>query len=336
MRRRDFIKGIAGSTIAWPLAAAAQQRGQKRRVAVLMGGLTRGEADGQAEVDAFEEGLKGIGWKLGGNIELDYRWPGAELAQVSVAANEIVAMRPDLVVSRSTPATAIMLNRGLPIVFVLVADPISSGFVQNLGHPGGSVTGFSIFETSVGGKWLGLLKEAAPTVSRVSLLFNPETAPFADGYLHSAQAAAPTLGTTVIPAPCGSIADIEGAFAARAHEDAGGIIIINDTFLVERRHLITEFATAERGVNLLRGRLSGYPSARRIICRSHPAWCAAWRLAGSGTSQIHAVDQSQGCASNRSRPAAVAHYSCRRGDRMSNCVVGLRRIWAARRRCRAA
>jgi putative tryptophan/tyrosine transport system substrate-binding protein len=204
------------------------------------------EADGQAEVDAFEEGLKGIGWKLGGNIELDYRWPGAELAQVSVAANEIVAMRPDLVVSRSTPATAIMLNRGLPIVFVLVADPISSGFVQNLGHPGGSVTGFSIFETSVGGKWLGLLKEAAPTVSRVSLLFNPETAPFADGYLHSAQAAAPTLGATVIPAPCGSIADIEGAFAARAHEDAGGIIIINDTFLVERRHLITEFATRYR------------------------------------------------------------------------------------------
>ena len=246
MRRRDFIKGIAGSTIAWPLAAAAQQREQKRRVVVLMGGLTQGEADGQAEVVAFEEGLKEIGWKLGGNIELDYRWPGAELAQVSVVANEIIAMRPDLVVSRSTPATAIMLNRGLPIVFVLVADPISSGFVQNWGHPGGSVTGFSVFETSVGGKWLGLLKEAAPTVSRVSLLFNPETAPFADGYLHSAQAAAPTLGATVIPAPCGSIADIEGAFAARAREDAGGIIIINDTFLVERRHLITEFATRYR------------------------------------------------------------------------------------------
>ena len=87
MRRRDFIKGIAGSTIAWPLAAAAQQREQKRRVAVLMGGLTQGEADGQAEVDAFEEGLKEIGWKLGGNIELDYRWPGAELAQVSVVAS---------------------------------------------------------------------------------------------------------------------------------------------------------------------------------------------------------------------------------------------------------
>src|SRR5215469_4319972 len=96
MRRRDFIKGIAGSTIAWPLAAAAQPRAQKRRVAVLMGGLTSGEAAGQAEVDAIEEGLKEIGWKLGSNIQLDYRWPGAELAQVSVVANEIVAMRLDV------------------------------------------------------------------------------------------------------------------------------------------------------------------------------------------------------------------------------------------------
>ena len=195
---------------------------------------------------AFENGLKELGWKPGGNIDLDYHWPGAALDQVSIAANEIIAMRPDLVVSRSTPATAMVINRGLPIVFVLVADPISSGFVQDLGHPGGNATGFSVFETSVGGKWLELLKEAAPTVSRVALLFNPETAPFADGYLHSAKAAAPTLGATVIPAPCGSTADIEGAFAARAGEDVGGIIIINDTFLVERRRLITEFATRYR------------------------------------------------------------------------------------------
>ena len=104
MRRRDFIKLTVGSAAAWPLTARAQQREQKRRVVVLMGGLTQGEANGQAEVDAFEEGLKEIGWKLGSNIELDYRWPGAELAQVSIAANEIVAMRPDLVaVARHRP-----------------------------------------------------------------------------------------------------------------------------------------------------------------------------------------------------------------------------------------
>src|SRR5215472_10583340 len=130
MRRRDFIKGIVGSASAWPLTTRAQQREQKRRVAVLMGGLLPGDFGGQAEAAALEAGLTELGWKLGGNIELEYRWPGAELDQVSIAANEIVAMRPDLVVSRSTPTTAIMMNRGLPIVFVLVTDPLFSGFVN--------------------------------------------------------------------------------------------------------------------------------------------------------------------------------------------------------------
>ena len=138
MRRRDFIKGISVWT-ALPRAARAQPREQKRRVAVLMGGLLSGDLDGQAEAAALEAGLTELGWKLGGNIELEYRWPGAELDQISIAANEIVAMRPDLVVSRSTPTTAIMMNRGLPIVFVLVNDPLFSGFVQNLGRPGGNV-----------------------------------------------------------------------------------------------------------------------------------------------------------------------------------------------------
>jgi putative ABC transport system substrate-binding protein len=241
MRRRDFIKGISIWT-ALPLAARAQPREQKRRVAVLMGGLLPNDPGGQAEVDAFESGLTELGWKLGSNIELTYRWPGAELDQVSIAANEIVAMRPDLVVSRSTPTTAIMMNRGPPIVFVLVTDPLFSGFVQNLGRPGGSVTGFSLFEGSVGGKWLALLKEAAPPISRVSLLFNPETAPFAENYRRSAEVAAPTLGVTVVSAPCGSAAHIESAFAARAREDGGGIIGIPDTFINEHRDLIIELA----------------------------------------------------------------------------------------------
>ena len=245
MRRRDFIKGISVWT-AWPLAARAQPREQKRRVAVLMGGLFSNDPGGQAEAAAFESGLTELGWKLGGNIELEYRWPGAELDQVSIAANEIIAMRPDLVVSRSTPTTAIMMNRGLPIVFVLVTDPLFSGFVQSLRRPGGSVTGFSLFESSVGGKWLALLKEAAPEISRVSLLFNPETAPFAEGYRRSAEAAAPTLGISVVSAPCGNVAHIESAFAERAREGSGGIIGIPDTFINEHRDLIIELATRHR------------------------------------------------------------------------------------------
>jgi putative tryptophan/tyrosine transport system substrate-binding protein len=241
MRRRDFIKGFSVWT-AWPLAAQAQPREQKRRVAVLMGGLFSNDSGGQAEAAALEAGLTELGWKLGGNIELEYRWPGAELDQVSIAANEVVALRPDLVVSRSTPTTAIMMNRGLPVVFVLVTDPLISGFVQNLGRPGGSVTGFSLFEGSVGGKWLALLKEAAPAISRVSLLFNPEVAPFAENYRRSAEAAAPTLGITVVSAPCGDAAHIESAFAERAREGSGGIIGIPDTFINEHRDFIIELA----------------------------------------------------------------------------------------------
>lgn len=246
VRRREFITLLSGAVAAWPRAAFAQPREQKRRVAVLMGGLMRGDPGGQAETAAFEEGLIELGWKLGGNIELDYHWPGAELDQVTVAANEIAAMRPDLVVSRSTPATAAIRNRGVPIVFVLVADPKGSAFVQDLGRPGGTLTGFSTFEASVGGKWLGLLKEAAPAVSHVSLLFNPETAPFADGYLQSAQAAAQTLRTTITSAPCGGTADIEAAFAAGARDRGGGIIGIADTFITEHRDFIIALAARYR------------------------------------------------------------------------------------------
>ena len=246
MKRREFITLVGSTAIAWPVVARSQQHNQKHRVAVLMGGLELGDTEGQAEAAALEEGMREIGWKPGDNVSLDYRWPGAELDQVTVAANEVVGMRPELVVSRSTPATAAIVNRGYPVVFVLVADPIGSGFVPNLGHPGGSITGFSTFEKSVGGKWLELLKEAAPAVTRVSLLFNPATAPFADGYLHAAQGAAQTLGATVIPAPCGNATDIEDAFTARARESDGGIIIIVDTFLVEHRSLIIELAARHR------------------------------------------------------------------------------------------
>jgi putative ABC transport system substrate-binding protein len=240
VRRREFIAGLGGVVLITPLAARVQQSEQKRRVAVLMGGLTEGDAGEQKEVSAFEDGLNELGWKPGRNIELDYRWPGAGLDKVTIAANEVVAMRPDLVVSRSTPATAAIINRGLPVVFVLVADPLGSGFVQNLRRPGGDVSGFSNFETSVGGKWLELLKQAAPMVSQVALLFNPGTAPFAESYLRSARAAALSLGVTMIPAPCGIPTDIENAFAARAREDGSGIMIPLDTFLVAHRDLIIE------------------------------------------------------------------------------------------------
>jgi putative ABC transport system substrate-binding protein len=245
MRRRDFI-ALPAMAVIWSTSASAQQRDKKRRVAVLLGGLVRGDPSGQAEVAAFEDGLRQLGWKPGGNIELDYHWPGAEVAQVLAAAKEIGASRPDLVVSRSTPATAALKDTGLPVVFVLVADPVGSGFVQKFSQPGGNLTGFSNFEASVGSKWLELLKEASPAVSRVALLFNPRTAPYADAYLHAAQTAAQALGATVIAAPCSTSDDIESALAARAHEGGGGVIGIIDTFVAEHGDQIIDLVQQQR------------------------------------------------------------------------------------------
>jgi putative tryptophan/tyrosine transport system substrate-binding protein len=247
MRRRKFITLAGCAAIAWPLSARAQQLGKKRHIAVLMGGLSQGDAGGQMEAAAFEAGLKELGWSPGDNIDIDYRWPGAGIDSVRETANEIASKRPDLVVSRSTPATAALLNSGLPVIFTLVAaDPVSSGFVKSFGHPGGNITGFTNFQASVGSKWLELLKEAAPGVSRIAFLFNPQTAPFSDDYLHAAQAAAPTFGTAVISAPCGSTADIEAALSARASEGSGGIIGMTDTFVTEHRDLIIELAARYR------------------------------------------------------------------------------------------
>jgi putative ABC transport system substrate-binding protein len=245
MRRREFI-ALLSSVAALPLAAGAQQNEQMRRIAVLLGGLEFGDASGQAEIAAFEDGLKKLGWTAGQNIDLDYHWPGAQTARVRAVADEIVATHPNLVLSRSTPATAALMHASLPVVFVLVADPMGSGFVQNLGHPGFNLTGFSTFESSVGGKWLALLKEAAPKVSRIALLYNPETAPFAEGYLRSARLAAQALGATVISAPCGDDAHIQGAFSARAREGGGGVIGIADTFIADQRDLIIALAAQHR------------------------------------------------------------------------------------------
>jgi putative tryptophan/tyrosine transport system substrate-binding protein len=245
MHRREFIALFCGAAAAWPRAARAQ-REQKRRVAVLMGGLLSGDANGQAEAGALEDALQELGWRQGGNIELGYRWPGAELDAVREAANEIAASRPDLVVSRTTPATSALMSAGLPTVFLLVADPIRSGFVQNLAHPGGNITGFANFEASVGGKWLELLKEAAPGVSHVTTLYNPQTAPFAETYLHAAQAAGQSLGATVAAAPCTSTAELESAVASAAAAPGGGIIAILDTFLVEHRDFLVALVSRYR------------------------------------------------------------------------------------------
>jgi len=243
--RRQFISVLGGASLNWSLAARGQPVERRRHIAVLMGGLVQGDVEGQAEVAALEEGLKQAGWIVGGNIEVDYRWPGATPDRMRDAAKEVANTHPDLVLARSTPGTVPLMNTDLPVVFVLVADPIGSGFIKSFAKPGGDFTGFTNLEPTVGGKWLALLKEAAPAITRVALLFNPVTAPYAELYLQSAEQAAQTAGVVLKPSLVGNPSDIETALAALAGE-GGGLIVIADVFLLEHRDFIIELAARLR------------------------------------------------------------------------------------------
>jgi putative ABC transport system substrate-binding protein len=171
--RRAFITLLGGAAAAWPLSARAQQPGQIRRIGVLMA-HAENDPEGQAFVAAFRETLQKLGWAEGRNIRIDTRW-AAEVELMPGFAKELIALQPDLVLANNTPTTAAVLNQTstIPIVFAVVADPVGSGFVASLARPGGNVTGFTLTEPTMTSKWLELLKEIAPHVSRVAFLFNP-------------------------------------------------------------------------------------------------------------------------------------------------------------------
>ena len=244
MRRRDFIKVIVGSTAAWSLAVHAQQAERVRRIGVLMG-YAENDWEAQAWVAAFREALQKLGWTEGRNIQIDTRWGRADTEVMQRFAQELVALQPDLILSQITPTTAALLQqtRTIPIVFAMVADPVGSGFVANLSRPGGQVTGFTTLEGSLGGKWLELLKEVAPRVARVAVLFNPKTAAtFAEYYLNPMKAASESFGVEVIAAPVHDTTELESVIARRAREPNGGLIVLPEAFLIVHRAEITSLA----------------------------------------------------------------------------------------------
>src|SRR5208337_4459738 len=179
MRRREFI-ALLGGTAAWPLAARAQQPERIRRVGALIA-FAETNSDGQAAAAAFRHGLERLGWVEGRNIQVDYRFAAGDPALYQTYAAELVRLTPDAILAGASPAVLALqpLTRSIPIVFVLVVDPVGQGFVQSLRRPGGNITGFSIYDAQLMGKWLGLLKEIAPSVRRIAVIFNPDTAPFA-------------------------------------------------------------------------------------------------------------------------------------------------------------
>jgi putative tryptophan/tyrosine transport system substrate-binding protein len=249
MRRRDFVTLLAGTvavpSILWPLAVGAQPD-RMRRIGVLMS-LTKEDPEDQRRRALLEQGLQQLGWTQGRNVVIDYRWFAGEPARAQALAKELVDLKPDLIVTASTPGlvAAGKETRTIPIVFVAVSDPVGQGLVTSLARPGGNATGFSYFEFPVVGKVLETLKQMAPGVVRVALLFNPDTLSYIP-FLRSLDALAPSVGAQLIKAPVRNGSEIEAAIAAAAREPGGGLLVLPDAFTNVHRDLIVGSAARHR------------------------------------------------------------------------------------------
>ena len=242
IRRREFIVTVGG-VAAWPLAAHAQQPDRVRLIGVLMA-YTQNDQAAQSWLAAFRRALSKLGWTEGSNLRIELRWSAADPDKIRTFAKELVDLRPDAIFGVSTPAIGALAHetRTIPIVFAGVTDPIGSGFAANLAHPGGNITGFTVNDPAVGGKWVELLKEIAPRTVRVALLFNPATAVPIQFFMPSIQAAASSFAIEVSAAPVHAKDEIEGVIAAQARSPGGGLIVMPDAFNDVIRELIIALA----------------------------------------------------------------------------------------------
>src|SRR5262245_24578332 len=249
MRRREFITLVGGVAASWPLAARAQQPGRMRLIDVLVGFA---ESDPNSGLAAFRGALAKLGWTEGNNLRIELRWTTGDTERIRTSAKELVDLRPDVILGQTTPVTDALAREPptIPIVFVMVSDPIASGFAKDLARPGGNMTGFALFESSMGGKWVELLKGIAPRTVRVALLFNPATVVPLKIYMPSIHAAASSLAIQVSSAPVHAKDEIEGVIAAQARNPGGGLIVTPDVFTTANRELISALA-ARYGVPVI-------------------------------------------------------------------------------------
>jgi putative tryptophan/tyrosine transport system substrate-binding protein len=245
MRRREFMTVLGGAAIGWPRAARAQGE-RMRRIGVLMG-IAESDPARQSFVTAFTEALQELGWSSGRNIHIEYRWGAGDAERIRDFARELVEMQLDLIVGHTTPVVAALKaqTRTIPIVFTQVSDPVGSGFIDGFAKPGGNITGFTNLESSMGSKLEELLKEVAPTITRVAVMFNPDTAPDHGTYfLRPVEAAAPSLHVEVIPAPVHNDAEIESAITTLV--PGTGLIVMPDIFILAHREQILALADRHR------------------------------------------------------------------------------------------
>jgi len=247
MKRREFISLIGGAAAAaLPLAARAQQGEPMRRIGALMS-TAADDAEGQARIAAFQQGLQQFGWTIGRNVRIDSRWPAGDAERTRRYAEELVALAPDVVLATGSAAAAPLLQatRTVPVVFVIVPDPVGAGFVNSLARPGGNATGFIQFEYGISGKWLELLKQIAPGVRRAAILRDPAISA-GIGQFGAIQAVAPSLGLETSPINVRAADEIERAIADFARSPNGGLIVTGSGLAIVHRHLIIALAAKHR------------------------------------------------------------------------------------------
>ena len=244
--RRELLVALGGAAATWPLAARAQQGERMRRIGVLQS-LAADDAEGQARLAAFAQGLQQSGWIIGRNVRIDTRWAAGDAERIRRYAAELVALTPDVILVVGAPATGSLLQAtgAVPIVFVNVPDPVGAGFVETLARPGGNATGFMNFEYGISGKWLELLKEIAPGVTRVAVLRDSALAA-GSGQLGAIQSVAPSFKVELRPIDVRDVGEIERALAAFARASNGGLIVTGSSLAVVHRDLIVTLAARHK------------------------------------------------------------------------------------------
>src|SRR5262245_45917825 len=246
MKRREFITLLGGAAAAWPLAAAGQQRERMRRVGAIMT-LAADDAEGQARFGAFLQGLQQAGWVIGRNVSVETRWAAGDAESIRRHAVDLAALAPDVILATGSASVGPLLQatRTVPVVFALVPDPVGAGYVESLARPGGNATGFITFEYGIGAKWLELLKQIAPGVTRAAVLRDP-TISAGLGFFGAIQSAAPSLGLEAIPVNVRDGDEIERAITAFARTANGGVIVTGSALAVVHRNLIISLAARHK------------------------------------------------------------------------------------------